>query len=169
MRWPYDTRADPIHAWGATAAGIAIAGAFYAARALNPHTARSWGWPTNWMITAVVITAVGLILLVLPVRQSRCQDPEPSREDPASPTTLESKTLTDVIMDGNARLTVDTSAERFADATWFTDNAQVTVRHFPGRPDILADGVKSPHGQEGQRQAGKGAGGTETPDVGSTP
>ena len=71
MRWPYDKRVDPIHAWGAIAAGIAIAGAFYAARALNPHTAKSWLWPTNWMIIPVIVTGVGLILLLLPVRRSR--------------------------------------------------------------------------------------------------
>ena len=71
MRWPYDKRVDPIHAWGAIAAGIAIAGAFYAARALNPHTAKSWLWPTNWMIIPVIVTGVGLILLFLPVRRSR--------------------------------------------------------------------------------------------------
>ena len=71
MRWPYDKRADPIHAWGTIAAGIAIAGAIYAARALNPHTAKSWGWPTNWMIIPVIVFGVGLILLVLPVRRSR--------------------------------------------------------------------------------------------------
>ena len=71
MRWPYDKRVDPIHAWGAIAAGIAIAGAFYAARALNPHIAKSWLWPTNWMIIPVIVTGVGLILLFLPVRRSR--------------------------------------------------------------------------------------------------
>lgn len=71
MRWPYDKRVDPIHAWGAIAAGIAIAGAFYAARALNPHTAKSWLWPTNWMIIPVIVTGIGLILLFLPVRRSR--------------------------------------------------------------------------------------------------
>ena len=53
------------------AAGIAIAGGIYAARALNPATARSWGWPTNWMIIPVIVTGVGLILLALPVRRSR--------------------------------------------------------------------------------------------------
>ena len=71
MGWPYDKRVDPIHAWGAIAAGIAIAGAFYAARALNPHTAKSWLWPTNWMIVPVIVTVVGLILLFLPIRRSR--------------------------------------------------------------------------------------------------
>ncbi len=71
MRWPYDKRADPVHAWGAIAAGIAIAGALYAARALNPHTAKSWWWPTNWMVIPVVVIGVGLILLALPVRRSR--------------------------------------------------------------------------------------------------
>ena len=71
MRWPYDKRVDPIHAWGAIAAGIAIAGAIYAARALNPHAARSWLWPTNWMIIPVIVTGVGLILLFLPVRRFR--------------------------------------------------------------------------------------------------
>ena len=71
MRWPYDKRVDPIHAWGAIAAGIAIAGAIYAARALNPHTAKSYLWPTNWMIIPVIVTGVGLILLFLPVRRSR--------------------------------------------------------------------------------------------------
>jgi NACHT domain len=71
VQWPYDKRVDPIHAWGAITAGIAITGALYAARALNPHTARSWGWPTNWMIIPVIVTGVGLILLFLPVRQSR--------------------------------------------------------------------------------------------------
>ena len=71
MRWPYDKRVDPIHAWGAIAAGIAIAGAFYAARALNPHTAKSWLWPTNWMIISVIVIGAGLILLFLPVRRSR--------------------------------------------------------------------------------------------------
>ena len=76
MRWPYDKRVDPIHAWGAIAAGIAIAGAFYAARALNPHTAKSWLWPTNWMIIPVIVTGVGLILLFLPVRRSR-REPVP--------------------------------------------------------------------------------------------
>jgi hypothetical protein len=59
VRWPYDKRADPIHAWGAIAAGIAIAGVLYAARALNPHTAKSWLWPTNWMIIPVIVTGVG--------------------------------------------------------------------------------------------------------------
>jgi hypothetical protein len=71
VRWPYDKRVDPIHAWGAIAAGIAIAGVFYAARALNPHTAKSWLWPTNWMIIPVIVTGVGLILLFVPVRRSR--------------------------------------------------------------------------------------------------
>ena len=71
MRWPYDKRADPIHAWGTIAAGIATVGALYAARALNPRTAKSWWWPTNWMIIPVIIIGVGLILLALPVRRSR--------------------------------------------------------------------------------------------------
>jgi hypothetical protein len=39
-----------------------------------------------------------------------------------------------------------------ADATLFTDNSQVTIQHLPGRPDIVADSVKSPHGQEGKTQ-----------------
>jgi hypothetical protein len=60
-----------MHAWGAIGAGIAIAGAFYSARALNPQTAKSWLWPTNVMIIPVIVTGVGLILLFLPVRRSR--------------------------------------------------------------------------------------------------
>lgn len=71
MRWPYDRRADLGYAWGAIGAGIGIAGAFYAARALDPHTAKSWLWPTNLMIIPVVVIVFGLILLVLPVRRSR--------------------------------------------------------------------------------------------------
>ena len=70
MRWPYDRRVNPAHAWGTVAAGIAIAGLVYAARALNPHTAKSWGWPTNWMIVPVVVLGLGLILLFVPVQRS---------------------------------------------------------------------------------------------------
>lgn len=73
MRWPYDKRADPVHAWGAIAAGIAIASALYTARALDPHIAKSWWWPTNWMVIPVVVVGVGLILFALPVRRFRGQ------------------------------------------------------------------------------------------------
>ena len=76
MRWPYNKRVDPVHAWGAIATGIAIATAFYAARALNPRTANSWLWPTNLMVIPVIVIGAGLILLFLPVRRSR-REPVP--------------------------------------------------------------------------------------------
>lgn len=161
MGWPYDKRADPVHAWGAIAAGIAIAAAIYAARALDPHAAKSWGWPTNWMIIPLVVIGIGLILLVLPILRARHEHPAPLREEPAQPNPPESTTLTGVDVAGNAQLTIHSSAERFAEATRFLDDSQVTVRHLPGRADILADGVRSLHGQEGQTQ-GEGAAGATT-------
>jgi hypothetical protein len=70
VRWPYDKRANSAHAWSTIGTGIALAGLIYAARALDPHAAKSWGWPTNWMIIPVTVFGVGLILLFLPVRRS---------------------------------------------------------------------------------------------------
>ena len=79
MGWPYETRAEAAHAWGAIAAVLFVDGAIVAALvALNASDQDfRWWWPTNWMIVGVVIVVIGLALLIVPVRRSPHKKPLP--------------------------------------------------------------------------------------------
>jgi MFS family permease len=81
MHWPFNKRADPVHIWGTVAAGIAIYGIMVGALvALHSSVQRyHWWWPTNWIVVPVVITGIGALLLVVPVRRS-----VPERTTPGS-------------------------------------------------------------------------------------
>src|SRR6058998_2392170 len=72
VRWPFDKRVEPTHAWGVVAVGtaglISIPTALVALHANEP--AFHWWWPTNWMIVPAVIFLGGIALLVVPVRRS---------------------------------------------------------------------------------------------------
>ena len=71
MRWPFNKRADPTHAWGTIGAAIASAAIVVTALAtLHPNPHFRWWWPTNWMAIPAAILVLGLILLVVPIRRS---------------------------------------------------------------------------------------------------
>ncbi len=80
MRWPYNERADPVHAWGAVATGTAGLIGIPAVLA-TLHSSQSsfrWWWPTGWMIIPLTVFVVGIGLLFIPVRRS----PPPRAEVP---------------------------------------------------------------------------------------
>jgi hypothetical protein len=85
-----------------------------------------WWWPTNWMIVPAIIVAVGLVLVVVPLRR-------PKRSAPVAPPPV-STTLRGGGVTENSVLQIDTTADRFADGTTFSGNSRVTVRHRPRRP-----------------------------------
>lgn len=73
MRWPYNARVDPAHAWGTVGSGIAILGVIVGALA-SLHGGAShfrWWWPTNWMIVPVVVVLIGLAMVVAPLRRHK--------------------------------------------------------------------------------------------------
>lgn len=72
MRWPFDRRAAPTHAWGLVAMGTAGLVAIPAVLAtLHANDAQfRWWWPTDWMIIPFGILLLGLALLVVPVQRS---------------------------------------------------------------------------------------------------
>jgi hypothetical protein len=72
VRWPYDKRAEATHAWGAlgvgTASVIGILTVLATIHASDRHF--RWWWPTNWTALPLVIVAIGMVLLIVPVRRS---------------------------------------------------------------------------------------------------
>lgn len=72
MKWPYERRVDPAHAWGVIAVGTAglvtIPTVLATLHATDSHF--QWWWPTNWMIAPAVIFLMGMALVALPVRRS---------------------------------------------------------------------------------------------------
>lgn len=69
MRWPFNRRADPVHAWGALTVAVGIAaviGTDLATLHANEANYR-WWWPTNWMAVPAGIFVVGLLLLFVPL------------------------------------------------------------------------------------------------------
>src|ERR1019366_122713 len=86
MRWPYNERVDTAHAWGTVAAGIAVIGIIVttlaATHANDPHF--HWWWPTNWLTIPVAIVAIGLLMLVAPLRRHVDQSKEEVEQPPAS-------------------------------------------------------------------------------------
>lgn len=122
MRWPFEKRVEPTHAWGALSLGaVGLIGIPTVLATLHAtESSFRWWWPTNWMIVPLVIFVVGLALLFLPVRRSQLAEPIPSRPLAARPApatiapakmsrmsapqgsaaTLE--TLRDLIMEGKA-------------------------------------------------------------------
>ena len=87
MRWPYDKRAEATHAWGALAVGtamlIGIPTVLATIHATEPHF--RWWWPTTWMMLPLVIIAIGLVLLLVPVRRSRVESPALQTQEVPSP------------------------------------------------------------------------------------
>jgi hypothetical protein len=82
MRWPYDKRVDATHAWGALGVGTAGVGVIWGVlatlHATDPHF--RWWWPTNWTAVPLAIVVVGIVLLLLPIRRSKEQDPAPQAQ-----------------------------------------------------------------------------------------
>src|SRR6266567_8410766 len=71
MRWAFNRRVDPVHAWGALALAVAIAGVI-ATELATLHASEAnfrWWWPTVWMAVPTVIFIVGLILLFVPIQR----------------------------------------------------------------------------------------------------
>lgn len=136
MTWPYDKRADPIHAWGTIAAGIAAGGIVIGAEvALHPGQANlHWWWPSDWLTVPAAIVLAGLVLVVLPVRRSEHESP-----DLGTPTssTLRGGSLIGSLLD------IESSADYLVDGTQVADS-RVTARHLPGRPDLLGRPVWTP-------------------------
>jgi hypothetical protein len=87
VRWPYDKRADATHAWGALGVGtamlIGIPTVLATIHATDPHF--RWWWPTTWMMLPLVIIAIGLVLLLAPVRRSGVERPALHPQDVPRP------------------------------------------------------------------------------------
>ena len=83
MRWPYDKRAESAHAWGAL--GLGAAGAVGISTVLATLHATDprfrWWWPTDWMALPVCFFLVGIVLLLVPLRQSRPKNFAPAAQD----------------------------------------------------------------------------------------
>ncbi len=78
MRWPFDRRVDPLHAWGALALAVAIAGVI-ATELATLHASEAnfrWWWPTVWMAVPTAVFIVGLILLFVPIRRLSTAPPD---------------------------------------------------------------------------------------------
>lgn len=75
MQWPFNRRADPVHAWGALALSVAIAGVI-ATELATLHASEAnfrWWWPTNWMAVPLGIFLIGCALLIVPLQRSARQ------------------------------------------------------------------------------------------------
>lgn len=144
MRWPYDRRAEPTHAWGVIGAGVLILVTMpLIFEGLHMPGGRfRWWWPSNWMIVPCAFIVFGLVLLVLPLRRS-----QPATPIPQPTSTVRGGSLID------SNLGVDSSAEHVLDGTEVT-RSSISGRHFPGRPDLLNWPVRLNRGQEGPDQAG---------------
>jgi len=73
VKWPYNRRIDPAHAWGVVAIGTAGLMAIPAILAtLHATDSRfRWWWPTNWMAVPAAIFLLGVGLAALPVRRPK--------------------------------------------------------------------------------------------------
>jgi hypothetical protein len=70
MRWPYDARLEPTHAWGAI--GVGVAGLIgiptvLVATHIPGHMYR-WWWPTDWMLVPAFLALIGVFILAVPLR-----------------------------------------------------------------------------------------------------
>jgi hypothetical protein len=72
VRWPYDARVDSAAAWGVVTAGVAIAGIMVTVLAAldGSHPHFRWWWPTGWMLIPAGITAIGVFMATVPLRNS---------------------------------------------------------------------------------------------------
>jgi hypothetical protein len=79
VKWPYERRIDPAHAWGVVAIGtaglVAIPTVLATLNATDSHF--RWWWPTNWMAVPLMIFLLGAGLATVPVRplEPRAQAP----------------------------------------------------------------------------------------------
>ena len=84
VKWRYDARVDPVHAWGTVTLGaagiIGLPTVLATLHATDSHF--RWWWPTNWMIVPVAILAIGMVLLALPLRRSDSGRPAASPPPP---------------------------------------------------------------------------------------
>jgi hypothetical protein len=72
MKWPYTQRVSSGTALTVTGLGVAVAFGLITTFASLQGTRPGycWWWPTGWMTLAVVITTLGLVLLLVPVRRA---------------------------------------------------------------------------------------------------
>jgi hypothetical protein len=79
MRWPYDKRAEAAHAWGAIGVGAAgVIGIWTVLATLHANEPNfRWWWPTNWTAVPLALVALGVMLLLIPIRRSTARNPGP--------------------------------------------------------------------------------------------
>lgn len=70
VRWPFDARIESGPAWSMIASGIAIGAAIITVFSVIHGAHYIWWWPTGWMFIPCVVTAIGVITLVVPLRRS---------------------------------------------------------------------------------------------------
>lgn len=70
VRWPFDARIDKLVASTIVGAGLAIGGIIIGAYAANHGHHYRWWWPSGWMFIPCVMTAIGVVTFVVPLRQS---------------------------------------------------------------------------------------------------
>jgi len=80
MKWPYTRRVSSGTAWAVTSLGVAtglsLMGIFEGLQGTRPGYC--WWWPTGWMTVPTVVTALGLVLLLVPVLHAESDPPSGS-------------------------------------------------------------------------------------------
>jgi hypothetical protein len=71
VRWPFDKRVDPALAWGVLGVGATFLVGLPALLAIRHSSGpfRAW-WPTDWMMLPYMACAVGVVLILVPLRRS---------------------------------------------------------------------------------------------------
>ena len=84
MRWPYNTRIEPVHAWGVLTVGTAgLVGIPTVLVALHVGDGSfRWWWPTNWMFIPAALLFTGFLLLIVPLRRADTADQGKAAPDP---------------------------------------------------------------------------------------
>lgn len=121
---------------------VAVVGTAFIALGTGTH---GLIWTHVWFDAGFTMAILALLTIAvatnLHFRRKVSSAPRSSPSTLQSMPTPNSLTLGDIRVSGKSRLQIDSSAERFADeGTEITDEASVTGRHFPGRPDLLAGG-----------------------------
>lgn len=79
---------EPAHAWGVLGLGIAVLLAVPPIYASQHSGSFRWWWPTDWMALPLVLCAVGITLLLVPLRRSVASIDQQKDETEQSPPDL---------------------------------------------------------------------------------
>jgi hypothetical protein len=120
-------------------------------------------WAYAGLAVAAILLLVSLFLFFVAPRLSR-RSRRLKEDGSDSPRSV---SLLGGTVGGSSQFDLDTSADRVWEGTQLGDHARMTVRHEPGRPDLLGNPIGSGRGQgkpleTGAEAAAAGSGEPET-------